>query len=401
MRILVAAAQGKWRTGGAENYAWDVVHHLKGKHEAALLVLGDADEIQEDEIDGIHVISCPQKNVARIRNLSTSSPLTKALWHYLDAYNPRMVPLLRSIFQRFQPDILHTHKIDGFSHAIFRVAKRSGIPAIHTLHDFAAICPYAIFTCPFRSWGPCPDLPLPCRVYKAAKQWAMGSGPALVLSPSRHLADTHAEFGIFRQSRIEHLPLGVPRPPAPPDQRQENSFQITYIGGLTLQKGVRVLLDSWARIDPSEGMKLVIAGEGPLRQEIENLAGKNPSIRYRGKVPGSVITDILYESHVLVLPSIWRENHPLVLVEAAMAGVPLIASSIGGIPEMVLDGKSGILVPPGNAQALSEAMIRLHHNREEWNTMHREALKISSRWDAGLHFSRLEEFYREVAAAGA
>ena len=129
-----------------------------------------------------------------------------------------------------------------------------------------------------------------------------------------------------------------------------------YVGALSEEKGVADLLavqEALLAADP--GSMLVWVGDGPLRADVARTAG--PRVRVlgrRGDVP-----DLLCAADVLLVPSRWFEAFSLVLAEAAACGVPAVATRIGGIPEVVLDGETGLLVPPGDRPALQAAITRL------------------------------------------
>ena len=135
---------------------------------------------------------------------------------------------------------------------------------------------------------------------------------------------------------------------------------VTVIASLTGNKGHGVLLDAFRGVSARcPEAKLVIVGDGPRKEALKTFAaaGLGSKVCFTGLVDD--VGPVLGLSHVLVLPSLEREGLSVALIEGLGAGLPVVASRLGGIPEVVEDGVNGILVPPGDARALESAMARL------------------------------------------
>ncbi len=159
------------------------------------------------------------------------------------------------------------------------------------------------------------------------------------------------------------IPYAVgPLPPSRKNYVAHSGFTITCVARLAPQKGHMDLLDAMARIvGEVPEARLLLAGEGPLRGELEGRAkqlGLNGQVLFLGRVERTELSNLLDQTDVCVLPSYW-EGLPVALIEAMSAGKPIVASNVGGNPELVADGENGLLVPPSNPRALAEALIRL------------------------------------------
>jgi len=131
---------------------------------------------------------------------------------------------------------------------------------------------------------------------------------------------------------------------------------LAFAGRLGPQKAVGVLLDALVHA----GVSLVIAGDGPERSALERRAlelGLDTRVRFFGSVPRETVLRLFRAADASVLPSAW-ENFPHTVVEALAVGCPVIATAVGGVPEVVRDGENGLLVPPGDAAALAIALER-------------------------------------------
>ncbi|MFO8108957.1 MAG: glycosyltransferase family 4 protein [Thermoplasmata archaeon] len=134
---------------------------------------------------------------------------------------------------------------------------------------------------------------------------------------------------------------------------------ITYIGDLGKIKGVEMLIRAFNKIDAKA--RLILVGDGPEREKLEELAGKN--VDFLGKVDHDAIHSVYQQSHVIVVPSLWPEPLSRVLLEAAYFGKPVIATDVGGSPDVVKDGYNGLLVEPEEDE-LKVALERMIKNKK-------------------------------------
>jgi glycosyltransferase involved in cell wall biosynthesis len=177
-----------------------------------------------------------------------------------------------------------------------------------------------------------------------------------IVVPSAYLAEIAAGWGLDNE-RIVVLTnpapeLGVVEPEPLPD----GTF--VFAGRLTAQKDLGVAIDAVARLP---GARLVLVGDGPEREQLERraaAAGVNGRIVFAGARPRDEVIRYLAGAHAALLPSAW-ENLPHAAVEALAAGTPVVATAVGGVPEVVHDGENGLLVEPGSPELLAAAMRRV------------------------------------------
>jgi glycosyltransferase involved in cell wall biosynthesis len=279
----------------------------------------------------------------------------RALWHLRDAWNRDAGRRFRAIIADATPDIVHTHLIDGFSAAIWRRARRAGIPIVHTAHDYHLLCPRAFMLT--RDWRICRNPRLGCRLYRA---WhvATARDVDLFVSPSRFLLQQHRAGGL-PAIPTAIVPNGIPLPNGSVDHEHRANFLL--LTRLTVEKGVRVVLRAIAALPRTLDFHLVIAGRGPLEDEMRQAAADDPRIRFVGYVTGEAKQALLQQADYLLVPSLWYENAPVAVIEAAAHGVAVIASRIGGLPEFVREGRTGLLFEPGDAAGLASIMQGLLH----------------------------------------
>jgi glycosyltransferase involved in cell wall biosynthesis len=288
--------------------------------------------------------------------------IDKLRWHLRDAWNPAAARRLDGLLRTRRPDVVHTHGIEGFSPAFWQCVRAHNIPLVHTAHDYYMICPRALLLT--SRFALCNEPTMPCRLRRA---WYLRCATTLDLfcSPSQFLLDEHRRAGLAAR-RFAVVPNGIPVvPQSPARQRTDSqSLHLLMASRLTPEKGVRVVLEAMRRLPGHLPVRVTIAGKGALESEVREACTQDPRIAFAGYVSGEEKARLFSEVDALLLPSLWYENAPIVVLEAAAYQLPLIASRLGAIPEFVEHGTNGLLFEPGNAQALADAIVRLSADRE-------------------------------------
>jgi glycosyltransferase involved in cell wall biosynthesis len=144
----------------------------------------------------------------------------------------------------------------------------------------------------------------------------------------------------------------------PTARREGTGDHFLFLGRLSPEKGLQTLLAAWRNTHA----KLLVVGDGPEASRLRAAAG--PNVDFAGPVPQTRVAEILRGARALLLPSLWYEAQPRVILEAYAAGVPVVASRIGGLPDLVVEGGSGLLVPPNDPDAWARAAGRLLDDQE-------------------------------------
>jgi glycosyltransferase involved in cell wall biosynthesis len=179
--------------------------------------------------------------------------------------------------------------------------------------------------------------------------------------------------------------------PGPRPNLPSTSNTVLFVGRLSTEKGVRTLLEAWHSSDLA-GLELLVVGDGPLREELESTAPRG--VRFAGRVAPERVSELMLRSRGMVFPSVWYEGQPMVLLEALAAGLPVVASDIGGIPETVA-GHS-VLVAPGDRTSWTRALERLAD--AEWVDSASAANRAvyESRYAPEVALGELEGAYRRA-----
>jgi glycogen(starch) synthase len=175
--------------------------------------------------------------------------------------------------------------------------------------------------------------------------------------------------------------------------------RILFVGRLAPQKGVRTLVAA-TRLLQSPGARVLLVGDGPERPALEREAGRlglGDRVRFLGFVPHDRVPAILTHADLLVLPSLYEELGT-VLLEAMWAGLPIVASRTGGIPDVIEDGINGLLVPPGDPHTLAGAIDRVLGTPDLARRLAEAASQRAKEYDWEVLAERVLKVYRELTA---
>jgi glycosyltransferase involved in cell wall biosynthesis len=343
--------------GGAERIAWAEAELLSAGSRVAFLSASpgaDSASFAQYRLGG-------WTRALYQRDGEKRNPFVLALFHLLSLFNPAVFLESRALFRRLRPSVVHTHNLFALSPAVWLAARSSGARVVHTHHDLWLLCERATMTdasgrpC-LESRGTC----LLCRALRAPKK-AQLACVTVEIFPSTWLRARLGRSGsIVRSFAIEHpaessAEVDSPTPPV-----------VGYVGALTPHK-LGALLEAFALISagPGQAIRLAIAGSGPLAGDVVRAAKANPHIDYLGQIDAQARGRLLAELSVLVIPSTCAETSPLVFFEALSAGVPVVASNLGGITELA-QFENLVLVPAGDAHALARSLKSLLADRTEW-----------------------------------
>jgi glycosyltransferase involved in cell wall biosynthesis len=222
-----------------------------------------------------------------------------------------------------------------------------------------------------------------------------------VFCPSAYLRDVALRWGLD-PDRVSVLPNPAPEVPSLPareELRRElglGGSVLVFAGRLGPQKALDVLLEALRDVPD---VTLVVAGDGPERGPLEAMArelGLDARVRFLGAVSRERVLRLFHAADASVLPSAW-ENFPHTVVEALAVGCPVIATAVGGVPEVVRDGENGLLVVPGDAAALGAAIARFFAEAELRSRLAAAAPGSVARYSEEAVFSRIESELERAA----
>ena len=321
---------------------------------------------------------------------------------------------VRAEIAKSRPQVVHVHNtFPAASPSVYAAAARMRVPVVQTLHNYRFVCPAATA---FRAGRVCTDcvglaLTVPAVIHACVRSSRSQSAVATATQAfhrargtfrsdiSLFLALTPFQRGLMVRGGLPANRIRVVPNFLEPDPGQGAGprSQVAYIGRLSPEKGVAVLIQA-ARLAP--GM-IRVGGDGPLRPEVED-AARAGTLEYLGPLSRDEVAATLQGSVALVVPSIWYEGFPMVLLEGLATGTPAIASRIGSLPEIVEDGASGQLVVPGDADDLAHAIRAALDQPDRMTQLGARARAMYERRYRGAdHLAALTDAYASVQPRGA
>jgi glycosyltransferase involved in cell wall biosynthesis len=315
---------------------------------------------------------------------------------------------ISSLIGYFKPDIIHAHNIYGrLTSSIVDSAKIRDIPVVMTLHDYKLICPSYLMLFNRKVCERCIGHKFYCCILTKCHKESLAASLVYtfetyfnyyfkkyewikyLICPSKFSLKKHLEAGTPEEKLI-YIPNFIKTEDFEPDY--EPGDYILFVGRLSKEKGVLTLLKAVKGLD----IELKIVGDGPIREEYEKYIRNEriTNVTFEGYKSGEELKSLYKKSAFVIFPSEWFENAPMTILETSAYGKPIIGSNIGGIPEMIINEKTGLLFETGDYNELREKIKNLLTNPSLIVQMGKDARKrAEEEYNAELHYKRLMEVY--------
>lgn len=408
MKILLLTQFIPPTVGGTERHVWTLATALAARaHDVTLLSFAtNPEEPVESNVNGVRIV--------RVRTAASRLPLL-----YSDPTRPHALPLadplvsraIRQELSRGGFDLIHAH--NWIVNSALGPAMRARVPVVMTLHEYSHICAVVDYmehgerTCS----GPSPGRCLSC----ATRHYGPVRGPVTVTAnmwSARRRAGQVARFAAVSNAvaaavtldgnttrlagarlNAEVIPNFIPDemvldeiPSTDPDA------PLLFVGNLSPEKGVLTLLDAYRLLD--DPPPLVLAGRSKLPRTWVFPDG----VQMVGALAHDEVLSLFRSARAVVVPSVWCEPFGIVVLEAMAAGRPVVAAASGGIPEVVIDGVTGLLVPPGDAAALAQAIASLLSDPGAAQAFGTAGRNRAREFTVSAVVDRIERMYASVVA---
>lgn len=382
MRILLVN-KFHYRKGGAETYYLTVGSELERMgHEVAYFSMRHPDNLP-CEWDKYFVT---QREYNNVRN-----PLKAARDGVALIYSPEAKRNFQALCEEFRPDVVHlnnVHRQITLSILDAPYLRESRVPVFYTAHDYVTVCPgYLMLDGDGRVCDACLEdgryrhcIENRCVKGSRAKSALAAMEASFnrahksnrridrVIAPSRFMRSKLIEGGwpegkvVFLQNFADDAILDRAANAGADATDRENPY-LLFFGRLSAEKGVDTLLRAFDAALPSlpQNMRLVVVGDGPDAADFKALAsslGCASRIEFTGYQTGGALQAYVERASLAIASSRWRENMPYSIVEAFAAGTPVVGTDIGGIPELIDEGKTGFICDPGDVQSMADAISR-------------------------------------------
>jgi glycosyltransferase involved in cell wall biosynthesis len=319
------------------------------------------------------------------------------------------------LLQENRPDIVHVHNTFPLvSPSILWACKRERVPVVHTLHNYRLLCPGANF---IRDGKPCEDctqgsiwqsvahgcyrdsrpqtaaVALMLSVHRAKKTWERAVDRYIVLTEFARSRFVNAGFA---PEKISIKPNFVD--PDPGKRSGEPSYAL-FVGRVSEQKGAHTLLKAWRQL-PKDCI-LRVVGDGPLSAELESQVKSEglSNVSFTGRLPRERVVEEMKGARFVIFPSQLYENLPLTIIEAFACGVPVVASKLGAMQEIVSQDRTGLFFKAGNADDLARAAKLAWEQPRYMRQLGDNArAEYEAKYTAAANYRQLVEIYREVIA---
>ena len=308
-----------------------------------------------------------------------------------------------ALLDDFKPDVVHLNNIHSqLSPIIAELAHKRGIKVVWTIHDYKLLCPR--YDCLRNGTSICEEcftdkhkvLEYKCMkssrtasflAYREALKWnrrRLEDCSDLFVCPSQFMADKMAQGG-FCKKKLHTLCNFIDVEKCKKSSYTEKEDYYCFIGRISHEKGVQTLIEAANQLP----YRLKIIGGGPLEGKIKSLA--NPDIEFMGFRQWEEIKEMAGRARFSVIPSEWYENNPLSVIEAQCLGTPVLGARIGGIPELIEEGVSGLCFESKNVEDLKDKIKDMFAASFDYNTIARTA---QTRYNSEAYYQKLIGLYK-------
>ncbi len=357
VRIALVCPYDWSAPGGVQVHVGELATELRGRGHEVVVLAPSTREVRDEHV---LVVGSP----VPVRYNGSTAPIDPRPWR---------IPDVRRALRSIGPDVVHAHEPLAPSTSMWALLA-SEVPVVATFHSGAD-----------RSWLFDLTAPVMRRLARRIAARIAVSRRARAFVQERiggefRLVPNGIDVDAF--ARAEPADLGPGR-------------KLLFVGRLDRRKGFPVALEAFRRIARErDDVRLIVVGAGTERAALDRIPeALRPRVRMLGAVSNRDLPTIHRASDVFLAPSLGGESFGVILIEAMAAGMPIVASRIGGYDEVVEDGETGLLVPPGDAGALAAAAGRLLEDRPFAATLAAAAERHARRYDWSVVAGQVEEVY--------
>lgn len=386
--------------GGSNIYTNTIVRELHNRNHEVFVIAASSDRKDSIKIDGtIKIYYFHPLNIATCSEIGEKSIAKQGLWTALDIYNHYSYAKIIKILKKENPDVVHLQTPLDITLSAFDAVKKMRLPLVFTAHDYLLLCRKVVLLHCTGEICTNENINEFCKLYRILAKKITDNKADVVIFPSRFISHMFTENGFFKKSKKTILPYPVQLNNINSHKNNthigKHGLNILYVGSLTRHKGIQILIEA-VKLIKKDSIRLTIIGSGIYKNKLENLVGANKKITFYGKVRHEDIEDCYNKSDVLVVPSIWNEVFGIVVLEAFRAGIPVIASRIGGITEIVKNNYNGFLFESGNTLQLKQILERIVENPKTLTELGNNAKNYVKQYEISEHIKELVLNYEEA-----
>lgn len=322
-------------------------------------------------------------------------------------YSSKQMKLISKFIIKNKPDIVHVHNFfPQITPSVFDACIENNVPVVITLHNFRLICPSAILmhknkiyekSLKYSAYSTIIDkiykdsylgtfaVARMIEYHKRKNTWNLKVDQFIALT--KFAKSKFLEAG-FSSEKISIKPNFCNLSNSTLNQKREG---VLFVGRLSEEKGIHVLLESWKKMK----VKLKIIGDGPLLDKVKNC--NNKYIEYLGFMKQEDIFSEMKKSSFLVFPSTWYEGFPMVILESFANGLPVVASNLGSMGEIIKNNYNGLHFASGDSNDLFKKVDSLIHDKNKCNQLSKNAINdYNEYYSDKKNYKLLLKIYKQV-----
>jgi glycosyltransferase involved in cell wall biosynthesis len=309
----------------------------------------------------------------------------------------------------YRPDLVHFHNtFPLISPSAYYAAFKRSVPIVQTLHNYRLVCPNALL---LRDGIPCEDcmgktFAWPGVVhacYRGSKRASLGVATMLaahnVIGTWQTKVDIYIALSDFARQKFIARGLPKDRIVVRPNYVLEDTADgegrggyVLYVGRLSQEKGISVLLSAWAQMERK--IPLILVGEGDESRSVVEATKRMDHVTWLGTRSKEQVLSLMRQAQMLILPSVCYENFPVVVAEAYATGLPVVASRIGCLPEIIRNGETGLLFRAADSADLVDVVYRLWDMAHVMEMRKRARFEFESKYSSESAYLALINIYR-------
>ncbi len=378
---LIHAIYKPYYRGGAEVVFANIVEELKRRGDNFFIItLGYKNAVEE--VDGIKVYRIKPCNLFNFLDINNKPAWLRLPWHLLDMFNDVQAWRVYRILDKEKPDLIYGQGLKGLGYLLPAVIRALKLKFIYGIYDMQLISPTGLL----QSDG---QRGLMEKIYGLICR-RLFSSPTAVIFPSQYAKAVYDKFNFFPRSKKIVLgnPLRIADNPAKPKAAEGKTVNFLFLGQVVKYKGIMELIGA---IKQTPGnLQLHVVGDGAGLDTAKEAARGDQRIIFHGQLDQERLErEIWPQTDLLVNPSQVPETFGMVVIEAFSHGLPVIASNIGALTEIVSHNKTGWLVEPGNEVALRERIKRIMAEPQAPGKMSAACLAAAKKYSADKYVEAL------------
>jgi glycosyltransferase involved in cell wall biosynthesis len=387
---LITNLYEPYSRGGAENIVKITAQALAKDHEVSIITTQPFQGIKtlrptQKVQDKIKIFRFFPLNIFYYLNDYKHNAIIRLIWHFFDVFNLHSRQVVKKILQTEQHDLVITHNLKGIGYLIPRLIKKLRLKHVHIIHDVQYAVPSGIII-----KGQEDSFVVNGFLTKQYQKLCcfLFNKVDLLISPSKWLLDFYTKKSYFKTAKKQVLPNPIKLETIDESRNKESREtpnQFLFLGQIEKHKGIEFLLEVFEKLPE---LQLNVVGSGSQIQRLKEKYGNLNNICFQGKVDHSALNTIFAQTDFLVIPSLCYENSPTVIYEGYSFGVPVIAANIGGIAELIEQGRTGFTFTAGDQESLV-SVLKQAQTLTNWQEMNHKCLNKVKQYNIDQYINKL------------